>query len=149
MESLAFLIGTWRGSGHEQYPTVDDADYEEELRFTNAGEAFVTYVQRAWAAFDGTTLHAESGFWRLAESGTLEVCLGHPLGVVEVSEGTVNGTSIVLRSRTIARAATGEPVAGVERRYEIDGDTMRYEIAMALDHVPLTHHLSATLRRAQ
>ncbi len=146
MEALAFLLGTWRGSGRQEYPTVDDADYEEELSFV-ADEGFLVYAQRAWRPADGTTFHRESGFWRLAEGGALEVCLGHPLGLVEVSEGSLDGTAIHLRSVSIERTRTGDPVAAVERRYEIAGDTMRYDVAMALDHVPLTHHLRAELRR--
>jgi hypothetical protein len=148
VDTLSFLLGTWRGTGHQEYPTVEPADYEEELRFSHAGEAFLTYVQQAWAPADGATLHAESGFWRVTESGRLEVCLAHPLGLTEISEGAVDGRHIVLRSRTIARTETGEPVAEIRRRYVIEGETMRYELAMALDHVPLTHHLRATLTRA-
>jgi THAP4-like, heme-binding beta-barrel domain len=147
VEQLAFLLGTWRGAGHEEYPTVDDADYEEEMVFGNDGEPFLTYRQRAWAPDSGDTLHAESGFWRLAGDGTLEVCLGHPLGLTEVSEGRADGGRIELASRSISRTATGEPVSGVERRYVVDGDTMRYDIFMALDQVPTTLHLRAELRR--
>jgi nitrobindin-like protein len=148
VDQLAILIGTWSGTGHEEYPTVDDAEYAEEMTFSHAGEGFLTYVQRAWAPASGATLHAEAGFWRPGEPGRIEVCLGHPLGLAEISEGTVEGATIELRSRTVARSATGEPVSGVERRYAVDGDTMSYDLWMALDHVEMTHHLSATLRRA-
>ena len=147
MDSLSFLLGTWRGSGHQEYPTVDDADYEEEMTFSNRGEMFLTYVQRAWSPVTGATLHAESGFWRPGERGALEVCLGHPLGLTEVSEGTIEGTTIELRSRSIGRATTGEPVSGVTRRYAVEDDTMRYDLWMALDTVEMTHHLSAMLLR--
>ncbi len=147
MDSLAFLLGTWRGSGHQEYPTVDDADYEEQMTFSNAGEAFVTYVQRAWSPTSGATLHAESGFWRPGDAGALEVCLGHPLGLTEVSEGAVSETTITLRSRSIGRTTTGEPVSSVERRYVIEDDTMRYDLWMALDEVEMEHHLSANLAR--
>jgi hypothetical protein len=148
MDTLSFLLGTWRGSGHQEYPTVDDADYEEELTFSTRGDPFLTYVQRAWSPVSGATLHAESGFWRPGEHDVLEVCLGHPLGLTEVSEGTIEGTTIELRSRSIGRATTGEPVSGVKRRYVAEGDTMRYDLWMALDSVAMTHHLSATLFRA-
>jgi hypothetical protein len=39
-------------------------------------------------------------------------------------------------------------VSGLRRRYEIEGDSMRYEIEMATDATPMTRHLMATLRRA-
>jgi THAP4-like, heme-binding beta-barrel domain len=147
MEALAFLLGTWRGSGHEKYPTVDDAEYDEEIVFTNAGESFVTYRQRAWTRESRDTLHAEAGFWRLAADGTLEVCLGHPLGLAEISEGRIDGGRIEVASRSISRTTTGEPVSGVERRYDVAGDTMRYVILMALEQVPMTLHLEAELQR--
>jgi THAP4-like, heme-binding beta-barrel domain len=147
MEALAFLLGSWRGAGYEEYPTVDDTEYEEELGFEDSGTGFLAYRQRAWRPADGQTLHAEAGFWRLAEDGTVEVALGHPLGVAEISEGTVSGGEVALSSRSVARTSTGEPVTGVARLYRVEGDVLTYEIAMALDHVPMTHHLRATLRR--
>ena len=147
MDRLAFLLGTWRGRGHEEYPTVDDTEYEEEMTFSASDAGFVVYNQRAWAPASGATVHAEAGFWRPAGDDRVEVCLGHPLGLAEISEGPVDGSTISLRSRSIGRTETGEPVSGVERRYVVEGDMMRYDLWMALDHVELTHHLHATLRR--
>jgi THAP4-like, heme-binding beta-barrel domain len=146
MEALELLVGTWRGTGHEEYPTVDDAEYEEEMHFV-ADKSFLAYTQRAWRAADGMTLHRESGFWRAGDDGALEVCLGHPLGLVEVAEGRIDGSTILLHSTLVGRTSTGESVAGVERCYELEDDTLRYDIWMALDRVPMTQHLEATLHR--
>lgn len=147
MERLGFLVGTWRGRGTEEYPTVDAAEYEEEMRFAHAGDDFLTYTQRAWSSASGATLHAESGFWRLGEAGALEIALAHPLGLTEISEGAVDGTDVHAASRLVGRTTTGAPVAAVVRSYRVAGDVLTYEIAMALDTVPLTHHLRATLQR--
>jgi hypothetical protein len=146
-EPLALLLGTWRGRGHEQYPTVEEADYEEEIVFEDSGKGFLLYAQRAWTVGRERILHAEAGFWRLGEGGGVEVTLAHPLGLVEVSEGTVVDGRFALASTHVGRTASGEPVAAVARRYEVAGDILRYEIDMALDHVPLALHLAATLHR--
>ena len=147
MDALAFLVGSWRGTGHEEYPTVDPADYEEELEFVADDAGFLVYTQRAWRRADGMTFHREAGFWRPGEGGRVEACFGHPLGLVEISEGSVEGSGVELHSLLVGRTTTGSPVVGVERRYAAEGDALRYEIAMELDEVPMAHHLRAELRR--
>jgi hypothetical protein len=38
-------------------------------------------------------------------------------------------------------------VRGLERRYQVDGDALRYQIDMATGTTPMTLHLTADLRR--
>lgn len=145
---LAVLLGTWRGAGLGEFPTVEPFRYEEEIRFWHLGTPFLVYAQRAWAPAGGAVLHSEMGFWRPQDGGRLDVALAHPLGVVEIAEGAVSGARFELSSTAIGRAANGEPVTRLERRYEVTGDTLGYEVWMATAEVPLAPHLSASLRRA-
>lgn len=144
---LAFLLGTWTGSGRGEYPTIDDFEYREELTFSLAGRPFVTYGQRTWHAVDDRPLHAETGYWRCPSPGTIELVLAHPTGVVEVSHGTVEGTSLHVLTTSVACSGSAKQVTALERHIEVDGDVLRYRTAMAAVGYPLTHHLAGELLR--
>lgn len=148
VEPVAFLLGTWRGEGHGDWPTSGPFRYGEEMTFEHVGKAFLLYSQRSWTATDHTPLHFERGFFRPAGPGRVEVVLAHPLGIVEVAEGPLSGTAIDVASTTMALTATGSPVTELRRRMEVRGDVLRYELLMAMRDVPLTRHLNGELRRA-
>jgi len=99
VEPIAFLLGAWRGEGQGDWPTSGSFRYGEEMTFEHEGKAFLLYSQRSWAAEERTPLHFERGFFRLAGPGRVEVVLAHPLGIVEVAEGTLSGTAIEVASR--------------------------------------------------
>jgi hypothetical protein len=145
--ALAGLLGTWRGEGAGEYPTITSFRYGEEVRFWHVGKPFLAYTQRTWSLDDGRPLHGESGYWRAKPDGAVEVVLAHPTGIVEVLEGRVDGGRIELGSTTVARTGTAKEVTALRRRFELDGDTLGYSVAMAAVGQPLQHHLAATLRR--
>jgi THAP4-like, heme-binding beta-barrel domain len=148
VEPLAFLLGTWRGAGRGEYPTMDPFDYGEFATFDHVGDAFLLYRQRSWMMSDGAPLHFERGFLRPgSEPGTLELTLAHPLGLTEISEGRVHGGAIDLESRDVGRTGTGMGVASVVRRYRLEGDVLRYELDMKTDDTPLSRHLTGEWRR--
>jgi hypothetical protein len=144
---LAGLLGTWRGEGAGEYPTITSFRYGEEVRFWHVGKPFLAYTQRTWSLDDGRPLHGESGYWRARPDGAVEVVLAHPTGIVEVLEGRVDGGRIELGSTTVARTGTAKEVTALRRRFELDGDTLGYSVAMAAVGQPLQHHLAATLHR--
>jgi hypothetical protein len=144
---LAGLLGTWRGEGTGEYPTITSFRYGEEVRFWHIGKPFLAYTQRTWSLDDGRPLHGESGYWRAKPGGAVEVVLAHPTGIVEVLEGRIDGGRIELGSTTVARTGTAKEVTALRRRFELDGDTLGYVLAMAAVGQPLQHHLEATLRR--
>ncbi len=147
VEALAGLLGTWTGRGHGEYPTIQPFDYDETVTFSHVGKAFLSYTQRSSAVTDGRPLHAEAGYLRSPAPGRIELVLAQPTGVVEVDEGTFDGTTIRVASSAVARTASAAEVIAVTRAVTVDGDELRYVLAMAAVGQPLTHHLAASLRR--
>jgi hypothetical protein len=121
--------------------------YHEEVRFTDLGVPALVYAQRAWSPDDGDLLHLETGLWRCDPEGALAVTIALPR-VTEISEGTVRGGAIRLSSTSVSRAAGGAGLVAVRRSYDLRGDTLAYEIAMATERVGTrTRHLVGELLR--
>ncbi len=147
LEPIAFLLGTWAGEGEGDWPSSGPFRYAEEMSFEQVGEPFLLYSQRSWAT-GGEFLHFERGFLRPVGAGRVELVLAHPLGIVEVAEGSVSANAIDVASTTVATTATGSPVTELRRRFDLEGDVLRYELEMARRDVPLTRHLKGELKRA-
>jgi hypothetical protein len=77
----------------------------------------------------------------------LELVVAHPTGLVEVSEGSLQGTSIALASRSLSRTASAKEVTQVARSLAVEGDRLTYHLDMAAVGRPTVRHLHATLRR--
>jgi hypothetical protein len=146
-EPIRFLLGTWRGEGKGEYPTIAPFAYGEEVRFWHIGKPFLLYAQSTWDAVTGEPRHSEMGYWRPQPGGGIEIVLAHPTGVVEVEQGMVSGSRIETRSSTIGRTASAKAVSALERTVEVRGDVLAYSLRMAAVGVELTHHLAAELRR--
>jgi hypothetical protein len=147
---LAGLLGTWRGRGAGEYPTIDPFEYVEEVTFGHVGKPFLVYAQRTRDAGDDRPLHAETGYWRPVAPRRVEVVLAHPTGVTELLGGAiaVGATTVLdLRTTAVTLTPTAKSVTELHRRFELDGDTLRYRVAMAAVGHPLTHHLEAELHR--
>jgi hypothetical protein len=156
---LAFLLGTWTGEGEGHYPTVAPFRYREELRFWHVGKPFLAFAQRTWAIEDEDSdsassearlprpLHGETGYWRVPEPGRVELVVAHPMGIVEVEEGTVDGATVTLSATALASTTTAKSVERLERDFRVAGDVLTYRLRMAAVGQPLLDHLEATLRR--
>ena len=160
VEPIAFLLGTWRGEGKGEYPTITPFRYGEEVRFWHVGKPFLAYIQRTWALSSGDTpgppgndprpLHAEAGYWRPQPGGRVELVLAHPTGIAEVQEGTVADGRIELTATSLARTSSAKAVTALTRRFELPApDVLRYTIEMAAVGEPLQFHLSAELHRVE
>jgi hypothetical protein len=149
IEPLAFLLGTWRGTGIGEYPTVESFAYEEELEFGNVGKAYITFRQRTWVVRAGERLpsHMEFSFWRPRPGGSVEVISAHPNGVAEVEVGRVEGSRVALWSHRLITSPSAKDVVRLEREFAVDADAMTYEVRMEAVGQSLGRHLRAELHR--
>jgi hypothetical protein len=144
---LTFLLGSWAGEGEGNYPTISPFTYSEQVTFGHVGRPFLTYVQRTVRHDLGVPAHGESGYLRPAPGGRVELMLGHTFGVVELSEGTVEGTRLEMATSTVGLSGTAKEITTVARSIEVEGDVLRYTLRMAAVGQPLQQHLHAELHR--
>lgn len=148
LERLSWLVGTWRGRGVGEYPTIDDFGYVEEIAFGHVGKPFLSYVQRTRDSTSNLPLHAEAGYIRVGDAGELELVIAQPSGIVELHEGVLDDRTLTFRATGVHVTATAKSVTDVLRTLTVVDDELRYEVSMAAVGLPLTHHLAATLERA-
>lgn len=146
---VAALVGTWKGDGAGEYPTIASFTYTEEIAFTDVGKPFLHYIQRTWGP-SGTPMHTETGYLRVPGDGTVELVLAQPTGHTELCEGTLtttaDGLDLGLRAG-LRRSASAKEVTATHRRYHLTGDRLVTTFAMAAVGQPMTHHLRSELRR--
>lgn len=148
---LFFLIGRWEGAGVVGYPTIESAQFGQEVSFSHNGKPFLIYSSRTWLLDEdgsiGRPLATETGFWRPQPDGQLEVLLAHPTGITEIYLGEVNGTKIELATDAVARTSTAKEVTAGRRLYGLIGTDLAYAYDMAAVGQPLQAHVSAQLKR--
>ena len=149
LTTVTGLIGTWRGEGRGEYPTIEPFSYTEEVTFTDVGKPFLHYVQKTWSPADAP-MHTETGYLRVVDGSAVEFILAQPTGQTELAEGPLTLTDDGFTSRLESRmvnSATAKHVETTVRRMELSGDVLTTSFAMAAVGVPLTHHLSSQMHR--
>lgn len=144
---LSIFVGTWVGGGDGHYPTIDDFSYEEEIDFTaTPGKPFLAYRSRTWSPGRSRPMHTENGYLRRA-GDSLELLVSQPTGFVEIQRGDLRDGVLDLTLVSLSRSPDAKPVHDIRRRIVVDGDALTYDMWMAHADTPLTHHLTARLRR--
>ncbi len=143
---LAFLLGTWRGEGRGEYPTIEDFTYVEESTYGHVGKPFLAYSQKTKGS-DGVPLHAEVGYLRPVGTDRVELVLAHPSGITEIQAGTVEGHVVRLETTSVGLTPTAKDVRSLTRSIEVKGVEMHYVIEMAAVGQGLQFHLEANLRQ--
>lgn len=147
LRDLAPFAGTWIGSGAGHYPTIDAFSYEEQIDFLPGGKPFLTYLSRTWKPGPGTPMHTENGFLRTVPDGNVELLISQPTGFVEIHRGDVRDGALELTLSVLESSPDAKAVHEIRRRFVLSGDVLRYDLWMAHDRTPMTHHLSAELTR--
>src|SRR5689334_3921938 len=159
---LAWLLGRWEGAGVVGYPTVESANFGQELEVSHDGRPFLRWDSRTWLLDDQGAkvrpLATECGFWRVAgpASGTegdgaagtaVEFLLAHPTGYVEIYVGSVDGAQINLQTDVVARTETAKEYSAATRIYGLVAGDLLWAMDMAAVGNPLTSHASAQLKK--
>jgi len=161
------LLGTWRGRGRGEFPTLQSFEYNEDVTFTlaTAGRPVLAYNQVTSHPVTHRTLHCESGFWRLSGQQRIELIITQVSGINEVDEGHItrsdaealgNGSvNITVESRSIQRSSSAKAphVSSIRREFSLlpsagpgTPATLQYTVSMSTDNITtLTRHLTATL----
>jgi hypothetical protein len=150
---VRFLLGRWEGAGVVGYPTIESANFGQEITFSHNGKPFLIYSSRAWLLDAegqiGRPLAVETGFWRPQPNGELEVLLVHPTGISEIYLGQVTGTKIEMATDVVIRTSTAKEVTAGRRLYGLIGTDLAYAYDLAAVGQPLQAHASAQLKRVE
>ena len=144
---LSWLLGTWRGHGRGDYPTIEEFSYGQEVSFSHRGKPLLEYVSRSWSLDDARPLAVETGYLRPQPDGTVEALITQGSGVVEVSYGTVEGVKLELASDFVARTSSAVEVSGLHRLYGLLEGVLLYAVDMSAVDQPLQPHLWGRLYR--
>ena len=132
---VAWMLGTWRGNGRGDYPTIEPYEYGQELIFTHDGRPFFHYMARAWIVDEAGELvrnaAIETGFLRCRPEGKMELVLAHNTGFAEIWYGEAAGGKLELATDAIARTESAKEVAAGHRLYgNVEGDLLyAYDMA--------------------
>ena len=128
---LAWMIGSWHGNGHGDYPTIEGFHFGQELVFQQDGRPFIHYFSRAWIVDeDGAFVRnaaQETGFLRPQADRTVEVVMAHNTGFVEVWHGEIHPDrpQLEMVTDTVARTATAKAYTAGKRLYGyVEGDLL-------------------------
>ena len=154
---VAWMLGTWRGNGHGDYPTIEPFQFGQELIFTHDGRPFFHYFSRSWIVDESGEFvrdsALETGFLRCRPAETpgtapVELVLTHSTGIVEIWYGEAEGGKLDITTDAVARTESAKDVVAGKRLYgNVEGDLL-YAFDMAAMGQPLQPHLWARLRRA-
>ncbi len=148
LQPVAFLIGTWRGEGEGEYPTIKPFRYREEVRFTHNGKPFLIYSQRTEAIDTGQPMHAEAGYLRVVGEGRVEFVIAQPIGYAEISLGRITGNRVDVECSNVARTPTAKPVTSISRSYWLEGESLHAETTMGMEGIAPVRHLRVRFERA-
>ena len=155
IKKLLPLSGVWVGKGLAEYPTIEKAEYSEELVF-QANELFpvIHYEQKTWVkSEDGLftkPIFWESGFIIEKENALLELCNVQKGGRMEILSGIIKedpntGFEIVFESVNIFN---DEKTVRSGRKFIFYENTLKYELYMSTKkNFSFDLHLRANLSK--
>lgn len=148
---VAWLLGSWLGNGHGDYPTIEPFQYGQEIVFQQDGRPFFHYFARSWVIDENgekvRDAAQETGFLRCPEPGKVEMVLAHNIGFSEIWYGEAADGKLELRTAGVGYTETAKEVTSGHRLYgNVEGDLL-YAYDMGAVGEDLQPHLWARLKR--
>jgi len=153
LASLAWLVGRWEGAGVVGYPTIESANFGQEVVCSNDGRPFLEWQSRTWLLDDAGNrvrpMAVELGFWRVLEDGEIELLLTHPTGIIEMYVGRRDAAkpSVQLRTDGVLRSPAAKEYNAGTRMYGLVDSQLLWVMDMAAVGQSLQSHVSAQLKR--
>ena len=148
---VAWMLGTWRGNGHGDYPTIDAYQYGQELIFTHDGRPFFHYMARSWIIDENgekvRDAAQEAGFLRCRPGGNMELLLSHSSGISEIWYGKAEAAKLELHTAGVSFTESAKEVTSGKRLYGNVNSDLLYAYDMEAMGQPLQPHLWAQLER--
>lgn len=153
LRPLAWLIGRWEGVGVVGYPTIEEANFGQEIDVTHDGRSFLKWESRTWILDEAgekvRPAATESGYWRPLEGGEVELLLAHPTGILELYYGTMEPAKIQLKTDGVLRAPSAKEYNAATRMYGLVESKLFWVMDMAAVGQELQSHASARLSRVE
>ncbi len=155
IKKLSQLIGTWKGNGIANFPTIEKTAYTEELEFKFIGDdESIMFEQRTWFNVDGkkgAPLHWESGFIIAYPDDTFELFNAQNSKRVEVMKSIdvkINETNLHITFES-KYFGNDERMVKTTRDFIVDGNSLSYMMKMATQKKPeFQKHLESVLKRS-
>lgn len=160
---LAWLVGTWRGTGTVAYPTIPETPVEQEVVVDHDGGPYLRWQVTTWvpaAEDDGDprVWGTETGYWRVpperpadlpADRHPVELLLADPAGHLTLYAGVTGNGRIDLASDLIARTPDAAEVGAATRLLgSVHGELMwTWDIAAFGE--PLQSYAAVRLQRVE
>ncbi|YAL82887.1 FABP family protein [Dermacoccaceae bacterium W4C1] len=148
---LAWLIGRWEGAGVVGYPTMESANFGQEVDCQHDGGTALTWNSRIWIldeAGEKVSLYtSETGYWRPLPDGEVELLLAHPDGVVEMYTGSIEPAKIEVRTDAVVRSPHSQEYTAGARLLGYVNSNLMWAYDKAAEGQALTSHMSAELKR--
>lgn len=148
---LAWMIGRWEGAGVVGYPTIESANFGQEVQVSHDGRPFLFWSSSTWALDERgeqtAPLAVETGFWRPLPDSEVELVLAHATGIVEMYYGSTSPAKVELSTDGVLRSPHASEYAAGHRLYGYVNGAMMWAMDMAAVGQPLTSHVSAELKR--
>jgi hypothetical protein len=150
---LAWLVGRWEGAGVVGYPTIESANFGQEIVVSHDGRAFLEWQSHTWLLNEAgdkvRPIATELGFWRPLDNGEIELLLTHNTGILEMYVGRRNETrpSIEMRTDGVMRSPAAKEYNAGTRLYGLVEGRLMWAFDMAAVGQPMQSHVSAELKR--
>jgi hypothetical protein len=154
---LAWLVGRWAGVGLVGYPTIEPAQFGQEVVCSHDGRRFLRWESRTWLLDeDGNQvrpLATELGFWRpvvdAGDGSNVELLLTHPTGFLELYAGHAEPAKVELATDGVMRSPDAKEYTSATRLYGYVGGNLMWVMDMAAVGQPMQSHISAELKRVE